>query len=85
MLPCKRFFRTTCSTSTPENAGLTGGSLNLEFKFGFDSATSGAGFSESLVFGNAVPTPEPSSCVLLALGAFGLLARAVVLRCRSRG
>jgi hypothetical protein len=67
-----------------ENAGLSGGSLNLEFKFDFSSSAAGAGFTTDLVFGNAIPTPEPSSSVLLALGVCGLLSRAAVLRLRRR-
>ncbi|HEX4143466.1 MAG TPA: PEP-CTERM sorting domain-containing protein, partial [Pirellulales bacterium] len=78
------FFTSSVLDLGPENAGLTGGTLNLEFKFDFSSATSGAGFSTGLAFGNAVLAPEPSSSVLLALGICGLLGRAAALRLRSK-
>jgi hypothetical protein len=67
-----------------ENAGLNGSNLNLEFKFDFSSSASGAGFSENIVFGDAILVPEPSSSALLALGVFGLLSRATFLRLRRR-
>ena len=79
------FFQDNVLNLGAENAGLNGGNLNLEFKFDFNSSATGAGFSEGVVFGVAAPAPEPSSCVLLAFGTFGLLCRAVVLRRRSRG
>jgi hypothetical protein len=78
------FFQDNVLDLGAENAGLSGGNLTLDFKFDFNSSASGAGFSEGLVFGVAAPAPEPSSCVLLALGALGLLARAAQLRRRGR-
>ena len=78
------FFQDNVLNLGAENAGLNGGNLTLEFKFDFNSSATGAGFSEGLVFGVAAPAPEPSSRILLALGALGLLARAAVLRNRRR-
>ena len=74
------FFQDNVLNLGAENAALNGGNLNVEFKFDFNSSATGAGFSEGLVFGVAAPTPEPSSWVLLAFGAIGLLARALRLR-----
>jgi hypothetical protein len=60
-----------------ENAGLNGGNLSLTCKFDFSSSATGTGFSEGLIFGVALPTPEPPMSILLALGAAGLLAQAI--------
>ncbi len=74
------FFQDNVLNLGAENAGVNGGSLNLEFSFDFSSAATGAGFNTGLIFG----TPEPSSLALLALGGLGFAARLALLRRRRR-
>ena len=65
------FFTDNVLNLGPENAGLGGGNLSLEFKFDFNSSATGDGFSEGLVFGVplAAPSPRPPSCWPWALPA----------------
>jgi hypothetical protein len=80
------FFHNTVLDLGPENPNINSGQVNFEFKFDFSSSSANAGLYEGLAFGTSTPVvPEPSTSVLLALGAFGLLCRAVVLRRRNRG
>jgi hypothetical protein len=59
----------------PENAGLNGGNLNLQFDFSLTSASVANGFSEQLVFGTATTVPEPGMPGLLLVTATGCLTR----------
>jgi hypothetical protein len=78
------FFHNNVLDLGTENATLSGGYLNLDFKFEFNSTNGGGGIKTDLLFGNTVLTPEPSSVALLALGALALLAPVALARFRGR-
>ena len=85
------FFTNNVLDLGPENTGLTSGSLNLEFKFDFNSSAMVRrlrrkhGFRRCQCRPSAlVPTPEPSTSLLLVLGMLGLLAGVVRRRMGHR-
>ena len=79
------FFTDNVLDLGPENPNHIEGQLEFSFIFEFNSTSTVSGIFGDLMFGNSIPAvPEPSSCVLLALGALGLLSRAAVLQLRRR-